>query len=92
MGLPTRKHYEEFVGENEFNQMSQNLQNYVRAVFGLVKISEKSEQELWEKLTADYEKNDGDASLERFSAIGFTDTQKFPGEKFFSGLGIALSA
>lgn len=53
MGLPTRKHYEEFVGENEFNQMSQNLQNYVRAVFGLVKISEKSEQELWEKLTAE---------------------------------------
>lgn len=53
MALPTRRHYGEFLGEDEFNQMPPNLQNYVRAVFGLIGISEKSEQELWEKLTAE---------------------------------------
>jgi len=53
MGLPTRKHYGEFLGEGEFSQMPLNLQNYVRAVFGLLGISEKSEKELWEKLTAE---------------------------------------
>ena len=44
------------------------------------------------KGVGDYKENGGDDSLERFSTINFTDTQKFPGENFFSGLGIALSA
>ena len=52
MAIPEKKHYGEFLKDDEFNQMSPNLQNYVRAVFGLAHLSEKSEGELWDKLTA----------------------------------------
>jgi hypothetical protein len=42
-----------FFSSEEFKQMSQPFQNYVRAVFGLIQISRQSEEELWNRLTPD---------------------------------------
>lgn len=51
--MPFQKEQNNTVPPKELEQMSKNLQNYVRGVFGLVNLSRHAEEELWNRLTPD---------------------------------------
>jgi hypothetical protein len=48
--LPDR---ENFFSSEEFNNMSKPLQEYTRAVFGIISVSRQAEEELWNRLNPD---------------------------------------
>lgn len=51
-----KKDLTKYFTPKELKNFSPNLQNYVRAMFGLEGISQNTEKELWERLTPDEQK------------------------------------